>query len=418
MSSFHKGHLQAIRTIFTDRTGVQPPRRSPARPTVRRVLLLAAVLTCCLTLSAFAVNLFSSLSGDELSLSATYQGNGLVSIQVENRSDKVLCFQPKLKLMQWSTSQEIQPLSGTVLFEGTTIEAHTSGTMTVDLSSAYDLSLLEQPLTNDHYYFVLTNNNFLFGQDWMCSVEFAPSPKSVQQEPQPLSPSEADTALAGRTAEALQPYFDTYITDPDARRDKIQAYYADCQALLRPLGDRLVSPASLPLLPELPAPDVPFDESVPAEYQLSLIGADISTLDAYGIPVGGAEGERVLVLNAHLPQYKSQSDGGAPVPLLYLMTYETADLKSPQDYTLIHGQLLTFAQLEPYKVYQDEQFVCYDVTHLFYTDLRQHVESVIRQRTDIYYDDQVWARVEHIYAYFQACIKAGSFSLPGTVSGQ
>ena len=126
----------------------------------------------------------------------------------------------------------------------------------------------------------------------------------------------------------------------------------------------------------------------------------------------------MLVLNAHLPQYKGQSDGGAPVPLLYLMTYETADLKSPQDYTLIHGQLLTFTQLEPYKVYQDEQFVCYDVTHLFYTDLRQHVESAIRQRTDIYYDDQVWARVEHIYAYFQACIKAGAFSLPGTASGQ
>lgn len=418
MSSFRKEHLQAIQTIFTRRTGIPAPARTPARPVLRRVLLLAAVLTCCLSLSVFASSLFSSLSGDELSLRATYQGDGLVSIQVENRSNQKLGFQPKLRLMQWSTSQEVEPFSDAILFEGTTIEAHSSGTMTVDLSAAYDLSLLEQPLTNDHYYFILTNNNFLFGQDWMCSVEFAPSPVSEPESPQPLTPSQADSVLTIQVEEILQPYFNTYVTDPDARREKLQAYYADCQTLLQPLAHRLVSPMIYPPLPDLPAPEAPFDESVPLENQLSLLGSNLLTLDAYGIPVGAAEGEHALVLSASIPQHAGQEDGGALIPLLYLMAYRRSDIRSPKDCTLIHGRLLTFEQLESYKVYEDEGCICYDVTPLFYSDLRQHVESLVSQRTDVYFDEQVWTRVERIYAYFQDCIHAGNFTHPGTSSNK
>ena len=46
--------------------------------------------------------------------------------------------------------------------------------MTINLSLAYDIQLLETPLENgDHYYLVLTNNGFLLGQDWHCSVNFS-----------------------------------------------------------------------------------------------------------------------------------------------------------------------------------------------------------------------------------------------------
>ena len=62
---------------------------------------------------------------------------------------------------------------------------------------------------------------------------------------------------------------------------------------------------------------------------------------------------------------------------------------------------MTFEQLERYKVYEDDQYACYEVTDLFYTDLRQHVESMIRQRSDIYFDEQVWERVENIYTYYK-----------------
>ena len=43
----------------------------------------------------------------------------------------------------------------------------------------------------------------------------------------------------------------------------------------------------------------------------------------------------------------------------------------------------------------------YEVTDLFYTNLRQHVESIISQRSDIYFDEQVWERVENIYTYYK-----------------
>ena len=77
MSSFSKTNLQNIKDIFEEKTGVElvSRRRRPIGVSV----LVAAVMVCCLTMTAFAVSLFSSLDGDDLSLSATYEGNGLVS---------------------------------------------------------------------------------------------------------------------------------------------------------------------------------------------------------------------------------------------------------------------------------------------------------------------------------------------------
>lgn len=111
--------------------------------------------------------------------------------------------------------------------------------------------------------------------------------------------------------------------------------------------------------------------------------------------------ESALVLSAYVPQHKGEVDGGAEVPLLYFFTYSVDDIQSLEDYAFIHGQIITFEQLEQYKVYEDDQYVCYEVTDLFYTNLRQHVESIISQRSDIYFDEQVWERVENIYTYYK-----------------
>ena len=73
--------------------------------------------------------------------------------------------------------------------------------MTIDLSAAYDFSVLEQPLVDDHYYFVLTNNNFLFGQDWMCSIEFTEPIITPIQEPTPINPVEADKVSVSKVTE-------------------------------------------------------------------------------------------------------------------------------------------------------------------------------------------------------------------------
>lgn len=150
--------------------------------------------------------------------------------------------------MRWSTGEEIPPLSDDILFSGTQFKAHTSGFMTLDLSSAYDMELLEQPLTDDHYYLVLTNNHFAFDQDFF--------------------------------------------------------------------------------------------------------------------------------------------------------TYETDAVQNPQDYTFIRGRLMAFEQMEEYKIYEDERYVCYNVSSLFYSDLRQYVESMVSQRSDVYFDEQVWERVQNIYTYY------------------
>ena len=401
MDSFNRTNLQNIKNIFEEKTGVDLDMGRQHRHPIKSAMLIAAVLICSLTTTAFAVSLFSSLSGDDLSLSATYAGDGVVSIYIENRSDKKLSFQKQLKLMQWSTSEEIEPKSGEVIFSGTVFDAHTNGVMTVDLSEAFDVETLEQPLTDDHYYFVLTNNNFMFGQDWMCFVTFAEPIKTVVEDPIPVTPVEADKELVAQIMEELQPYFENYYTDIADRRNHADNYLVKCQELLAALGQDIVASEASPLAIDCLNPDVVFDKTAPLETQHWLTGLYDHTLDGYGIPVGSVEGESALVLSAYVPQHKGEVDGGAEVPLLYFFTYNVNDIQSSEDYAFIHGQIMTFDQMEQYKVYEDDQYVCYEVTDLFYTDLRQHVESIISQRSDVYFDEQVWERVENIYTYYK-----------------
>ena len=134
------------------------------RPAVR-TLLIAALIALILAVPGCAKFLFSPLNGDELSLGGTYRGNGIVTVEVKNGSDKELKFQKQLKLMCWETSEEVEKQGGEVIFQNTEFAPHTEGTMVVDISAAYDVAALEQ--SSELYYFVLTNNDFLFGHDWM-----------------------------------------------------------------------------------------------------------------------------------------------------------------------------------------------------------------------------------------------------------
>ena len=400
MNTFRKTNLENIQHIFQEKTGIQAELPRHSRLPLRTAVTMAAVLLC-LTATAFAASLFSSLSGDDLGLSATYEGDGIVSIQVENRSDKSLQFQPQLKLMRWSTGEEIPPLSDRITFTGTDFDGHTSGTMTIDLSRAYDMAALEEPLTDDHYYLILTNNHFLFGQDWMCTVSFAKPVQSPAEDPDPLSPGQADEALTAQVLPALQPYFADYVADIDQRRARNTQYLEACQDLLAEVQDKLAAPVSPYLGIGDPDAGVIFDETVPADNQYLLTSLNPASLDGYGLPVGAAAAEQALVLSAIIPQRQGETDGGGTIPLLYLFTYDREDIRSPQDCTFVHGRLLTFAQLEGSKVYADERYVCYDLTDLFYTDLRSHVESMLSQRSDLYFDEQVWKRVENIARYYR-----------------
>ena len=173
MSRMTQRNLQNVKKRFSEETGVDLRGGKP-RPMVRKTLVLAAVVAAFLVLTAFTWPLFSSLDGDELSLYGTYEGNGMVAVRVENRSDKQLSFQKQAKLMRWVTSAEVPTLGGEIEFENTEFPPHSEGVMRLDLSEAYDVQALEQSSTNaEWFYLVLTNNDFLFGQDWMCSIRFA-----------------------------------------------------------------------------------------------------------------------------------------------------------------------------------------------------------------------------------------------------
>lgn len=400
MDSFNKTNLQNIRNIFQERTGVNPDTGIP-RPFPLRLAVVAAFMVCCLSIMAFSFGQFSSLSGDDLALSASYEGNGIISVWIENRSDRELNFQARLKLMRWSTGEEIPPLSDDILFSGTQFEAHTSGFMTLDLSSAYDMELLEQPLMDDHYYLVLTNNHFAFGQDWMCSVEFAEPVITVKEDPLPLTPLEADPGLVEEITEELRPYFETYTLDTAERNRAAGEYLSLCQELLGQLDGKLVTSVS-PMELTVVDSDEPvlFDPLVPPDMQLQLTGLHRRTMDGYDKVIGSSDTECALVLSAYIPQKKGEIDGGADIPLLYIFTYEADAVQNPQDYAFIRGRLMTFEQMEEYKIYEDERYVCYNASSLFYSDLRQYVESMVSQRSDVYFDEQVWERVQNIYTYY------------------
>ena len=165
---------------------------------------------------------FSSLKGDEVQLKGTYEGNGVVSVWVENESDRNLSFQPDLRLIQYKAGVEIpQKDGGQVTFWHTDIAAHSQGTMTIDLSESYDLTQLEKPLENDWYELILTNNGFAFGQDWKCSVDF--SDMSVAGETMEYPNPEADLQ-AEEVEESLAFYFQKSVQEKYQRTALEEAY--------------------------------------------------------------------------------------------------------------------------------------------------------------------------------------------------
>ena len=101
MRSFSEENYRNIQSLFTEKTGVPLRKRRVAR--AAPFVLAAAVLVALLTVTALAADLFSPLAGDDLALGAVYEGDGVVSVHVENRSDKELKFQ-KLRTPQ-STSR-------------------------------------------------------------------------------------------------------------------------------------------------------------------------------------------------------------------------------------------------------------------------------------------------------------------------
>lgn len=415
MKKMTKENLRGIRCRFEEKTGVDlNPAHRRSVYSAKKIWILAAAVIACLTMAAFTYPLFSALDGDVLSLSGSYEGEGIVSVKVENRSDKVLHFQKQVKLMRWVTAEEVEPLGGKPVFRNAEFAPHSEGTMTIDLSAAYDMNALEESDTSaEWFYLVLTNNDFLFGQDWMCSVNFgtkAPEPERGEKTVPSVSLA---PELTKGIAEELRFYFqESYTGELMAFNGPNFQYQQKVEELLRRFEGTLV-PAMAPMVwvdgptefldPEpimgKPPAGVIFDDSIPEDMQYLLTLSEWSYTDAYGRMVATAE-EKAWTQTVVLPQYPGQTDGGVTLPLIYLFVYD-AEMAKPENFAFLYGQIHSFADLEAYKVLEDEHYAIYDGTHLIYSDVDAYLDDFLASRKEVYCDAQVRQRVRNVYDFYQ-----------------
>ena len=389
-----------LEALEEDTSDIGTPSRTGA---VRRCLLIAAVIGCFLLFSAFAFRIFSPLNGDALTLSGTYLGDGIVSIRVENRSSRDLRFQPQVKLVKWLGEEEIPQLGGDAVFSNEEIPAGADQVMTLDLSKVYDMELLEVSHPWQWYYLILTNRDFFFGHEWKCSVNFGswePDSSPTEGKNYTLDPS-----VLANIEEELRPYFDDDYVGIFAANPMNYSYMQQAQEYLLRCGERII-PLTDGGIISMPPPDgVIFDSSVPQEKQYTLAGDTSSVHDAFGKLVGSTQSEKVDIIRVYLPAYEGSTDQSWAMDLLYLASFERAQIQSDEDCAFIHGQIVSFGELEPYIVYEDELIVTYLVTHLFYTDLRAHAENVYAMETacgnsNVYFDEAVYTRIENIAAWY------------------
>ncbi len=405
MNTFERTNLEHIREIFEKQTGVELPARKK-RLAWRGGLVLAAVLGCLTVGTAANQGMFSVLDGDDLSLGAVYQGGGVVAVEVENHSDRDLRFQPQLKLSRWTSGEEMEQ-TGRVIFEHTAIPAGATGTMTIDLSEAYDVAELERPLKDDWYYLTLTNNNFIFGQDWFCSVDFAEN--TYMQLEYPEIPGVDADSLA-TIEESLRPYFQRSSVDIQDRRIGEASYIQAYTRLLEDFRGNVV-PSVSPVLPgfkfdtEMPyltvsdAEDgIVFDPSLPNEEQSRLVGLNWYGRDA-GFKLISREGEHALTISALMPDSGDPSCGHY-VPLFYLLTYKTDEVRTER-YAFIYGKLVSFEEMEKYQVFCDEDYICYEVSPLMYADPLGYAMELAENTPDLMLNEGSIARLSTIYDYYR-----------------
>lgn len=395
-------NLQNIRARFEAKTGTTLPKRRSSRRAAVMVLALAATV-CCLAGAAMAVSIFSSLDGDELSLGSEYEGNGVVKINVINKSDKKLNLQSKLKLVRWSDSEELISSSGGELFGGGEIPAQSEQSFTVDISGAYSVDELEK--SGEQYYLVLTNNGFVFGQDWHCSVDFSAAVQSAPVYHAPELPEEAAYAVEPE----LEKYFSGPLSSYEELRQRNGKYYSACEELLLKKGISPVSAVSPKLIPgaknpEGSYPTLDFDGLGEAIDPSSLCVSWHST-DVYGLPVGASSGEKALTVGTFLPLEEVETDGGTELPLVYIMSYPAGEA-IPENFALIRGRLWSFGELEPYRVYESSEFVSYDVTELLAPDPRGNAQYAAKQSGAICGEMEL-ERVDRVYDYFHSAAELG-----------
>lgn len=361
---------------------------------IRRITLLAAVLITVLCLCAFTYSYFSTIAGDNLILTATYAGDGIVLAQVENQSDRELTLEPVVKLFHYSDKDPVETTGKAPVITGLTIPGNTTQTVRIDLRNAYDLNKLERTY-NDFILLQLTNKGFTPGQKWTCIVSFRQS----NSEYVPQYVKSADTVRADGVISSLKAYFENFTPDIFARWADIPDYLELVEGELVKVEGNIVAPVD------------PYYYWDFEEYN-TLVQS--SCFDGYNKLLGRTDMEKIKQISLSVPRLLDgeKLDGTQEIPVFYLWIYSRKDIQTPDDYAFIRGNLLTFTQMEEYKVYEDEDYVIYEMHHLVYSDLRSYVEEMLIQNDSIYFSDEIWERIQLFYHTFsdpdrlRNCIKS------------
>ena len=346
---------------------------------LRRILVLAAILIATVCLCAFTYTVFSSIAGHTLILTANHVGDGVVHAQVENQSDRDLILEPTVKLFYYSTQKPIETTGIAPEITGLTIPAHATQTVRIDLRLSYDIADLEK-LTNDFVCLQLTNKSFLPGQKWTCLVSFRPN--TGEYVPQYVKTG--DTKRAENVLPGLKAYFENFTPDLFARWADVFNYLELVELELSQVDGNIVAPV---------------DPFYYWEFDDFDVGALPSCFDGYNKLLGRTDMEKITYVCLYVPRLLDDEklDGQQPLPLFYFWKFAKSDIQSPDDYAFIRGNLLTFRELEEYKVYEDDEHVIYELHHLVYSDLRNYVEEMLLQNDSIYFNEDVWERIQRFY---------------------
>lgn len=398
MNRMTQQNLDHIKERFSNRTGVELSRNKTFRGR-KMVLLLAAVIASFL-LAAFAYPHFTPLDGDALVLQGRYRGNGMVTVYVENGSDKDLIFQKQVKLMCRQTGREVPRLTGRPQFESICFPGDSSGIMTIDLSETYDMSVVEQEDNGSSYYLLLTNNGFLFGHDWMCSISFREEESALTEKE--LTEQGSCVELPDAVEESLRFYFEeTYQDEVFAWEEAHGIYLQKVDELLAQADGDVISPVSPTVLvsgpSELLEPHPQIDTRSMPDSE-----TEWTALDGYSRLIGAGVLEKALVVTAKIP-YEQYPESYDMIPIRYLFVYETARAL-PENRTFLYGRLFSFEELEAYRVSADAYYRIYDITDLLYTDLEAYLIFLQNTRPDLIMDQENCQKIRDIYDYYQKSI--------------
>ena len=108
----------------------------------------------------------------------------------------------------------------------------------------------------------------------------------------------------------------------------------------------------------------------------------------------------------HIKKVCVSTEDGWLFPILYLATFEKEEINTPDSCTFIYGQVISFNDLDTHIVYENERYRMYDVSHLFYTDLRSYFEEIVEMDPKYYKNaEKYWIRIQNVYNYTKENLK-------------